>query len=241
MSDARKTDAERPDGPTRGASSIEAREGEGTAPGPQAAPVSPALPRWPEPSDEEAAFAELAMRAAPAPWEPGWLPHEVAPRSEPPHRNPGLSSFGGYGLAEWGAVPPELRLGWCRAMLDFPPRFPGATVMVFFSEAIRADQPAAVVSWGRHADAFHRLGMSSDEWTVLRMAADRRRDDLLAQGDRLMVDTAPASTHDSFALVPAGWRDWLALRRAGLTPLRALDLIVDGDTSSWPKGRIVEA
>ena len=41
-------------------------------------------------------------------------------------------------------------------------------------------------------------------------------------------------------LIAEHWTDWMPLQRAGVTPMRALDLIVDGNRSSWPGGAILD-
>ncbi|MWB97648.1 hypothetical protein [Agromyces seonyuensis] len=141
----------------------------------------------------------------------------------------------------WAGVPEELRLDWCRALLDFPPYFPGPSFMVYTAQAIRGDRVATPLVWPLHAASFHRLGFTAVDWYMLRLCLDRRLEELLARGDeRFVVDTTGPHGYRTCALIPEDWTDWLALGRAGLTPLRAFDLIVDGDRRSWPGGSIID-
>lgn len=139
----------------------------------------------------------------------------------------------------WGDVPEEDRPRWCRALLDFPTAFPGPMVMTFAARQIRAGGVATLHDWAWQAAAFHRLGFSAADWYLLRLCVDRRRETLLARTDgRFVVDTQRVG-YPSIALIAEDWTDWLPLLRSGLTPLRALDLIVDGDRRAWPGGRII--
>ncbi|MFC9918262.1 hypothetical protein [Agromyces binzhouensis] len=141
----------------------------------------------------------------------------------------------------WGEVPEPARLDWCRALLDFPTFFPGPLAMGFAARTIRADKAtAAVAQWAWQADDFHRAGFTADDWYLLRLCVDRRLESLLAREDgRFVIDTTRIG-YRSIALIAEDWADWLTLRRAGLTPKRALDLLVDGDRRSWPGGLVID-
>ncbi|GAA1758801.1 hypothetical protein [Agromyces humatus] len=141
----------------------------------------------------------------------------------------------------WGDVPQHLRLDWCRALLDFPTFFPGAAWMAFTARTIREDKVSkAVGQWAWQADDFHRIGFSAADWYVLRLCIDRRIEKLLARDDgRFVIDTTRYE-YRTIALIAEHWTDWLPLRRAGLTPKRALDLVVDGDRRSWPGGFLID-
>ena len=136
----------------------------------------------------------------------------------------------------WGSVPEPLRLGWCRALLDFPTFFPGPMSMSFAARTIRSDTVSnAVPQWAWQADDFHRIGFAAADWYVLRLCVQRRLDKLIAREDgRFVIDTQRLG-YRSVALIAEHWTDWRPLRRSGLTPIRAIDLIVDGDRRSWPR------
>jgi hypothetical protein len=140
----------------------------------------------------------------------------------------------------WGDIPREDRPAWCRAILDFPTHFPGATVMTFAAREIRSGGVATLHAWAEQAAAFHRIGCTAADWYLLRLCVDRRLERLLAREDgRFVIDTK-RSGYRSIALIAEHWTDWLPLLASGLTPLRALDLIVDGDRRSWPGGRVID-
>lgn len=141
----------------------------------------------------------------------------------------------------WGEVPQHLRLDWCRALLDFPTFFPGAMWMSIAANTIRADKVSnAVYQWAWQADDFHRVGFTPDDWYLLRLCVDRRLDELLGREDgRFVIDTTRFE-YRTITLIAEDWADWLTLRRAGVTPKRALDLLVDGDMRSWPRGGIFQ-
>ena len=141
----------------------------------------------------------------------------------------------------WGAVPGDQRLDWCRALLDFPTFFPGAMWMGFAARTIRDDRVSnAVPQWAWQADDFHRIGFTPADWYLLRLCVDRRLEQLLARDDgRFVIDTQRLG-YRSVALIADHWTDWLPLLRAGLTPKRALDLIVDGSRKSWPAGFLID-
>ena len=137
----------------------------------------------------------------------------------------------------WGDVPEEQRLDWCRALLDFPTFFPGPAWMGFAARTIREDRVSdAVPQWAWQADDFNRIGFTTADWYVLRLCVDRRLEKLLARDDgRFVIDTQRFG-YPSVVLIALHWIDWLPLLRSGLTPMRALDLIIDGDRSAWPGG-----
>ncbi|WP_400996734.1 hypothetical protein [Agromyces sp. GXQ0307] len=141
----------------------------------------------------------------------------------------------------WGDVPEELRLDWCRALLDFPTFFPGPFAMSIAARVIRDDRASDVVAqWSWQADDLHRVGFTAADWYLLRLCVDRRLEKLLARDDgRFVIDTTRLE-YRSIALIAEHWTDWLPLRRAGLTPLRALDLVVDGNRASWPGGFLMD-
>ena len=58
------------------------------------------------------------------------------------------------------------------------------------------------------------------------------------QEDRRFLTDTTRYGYQTIALIAESWTDWLPLRRAGLTPRRAFDLVFDGDRSSWP-GRLL--
>ncbi len=139
----------------------------------------------------------------------------------------------------WGSVPEHLRLDWCRALLDFPTFFPGPARMGRVAGSIRSDRVATVDQWAWQADNFHRIGFTAGDWYLLRLSVDRRLDKLLARYDgRFVIDTQRFG-YRSIALTAEHWTDWMPLQRAGVTPKRALDLVVDGNPNSWPRGAIV--
>lgn len=141
----------------------------------------------------------------------------------------------------WGAVPEDERLDWCRALLDFPTFFPGPMWMSIAARIIRDDRVSDVVSqWSWQADDFHRIGFTAADWYLLRLCVDLRLEQLLAREDgRFVIDTQRYG-YLSVAPIADHWTDWLPLLRAGVTPKRALDLIVDGDRRSWPRGLLTD-
>ena len=140
----------------------------------------------------------------------------------------------------WGSVPAHLRLDWCRALLDFPTFFPGPVRMGRVAGIIRSDRVATVDQWAWQADDFHRIEFTAADWYLLRLCVARRLNHLLERDDgRFLIDTQRLG-YRSIALVAEHWTDWMPLQRAGVTPMRALDLIVDGNRSSWPSGAIID-
>lgn len=140
----------------------------------------------------------------------------------------------------WGGVPEELRLDWCRALLDFPTFFPGPFAMSIAARVIRDDRVSDVVDqWSWQADDFYRIGFTAADWYLLRLCVDRRLERLLTREDgRFVIDTQRYG-YPSIALIAEHWTDWLPLLRVGVTPRRALDLIADGDRRSWPGGFLI--
>lgn len=142
--------------------------------------------------------------------------------------------------SSWGDVPEEDRSAWYRAILDFPTQFPGPTIMTFAAREIRAGGVATLHAWAQQAAAFHRIGFTAAEWYLLRLCVDRRLEGLLAREDgRFVVDTQRVG-YRPVALIAEHWTGWLPMLATGLTPLRALGLIVDGDRRSWPGGRVID-
>jgi hypothetical protein len=134
-------------------------------------------------------------------------------------------------------VPESLRLDWCRALLDFPTFFPGASRMAWTARIIRSDRATTVHQWAWQADDFHRSGFTASDWYLLRLCVDRRLTKLLEKDDgRLVIDTQRLG-YPTIVLIADHWTDWKPLLRSGVSPQRALDLIVDGDRSSWPAAR----
>lgn len=153
-------------------------------------------------------------------------------------RSPGFSPVREHN--PWGDVPDHLRLDWCRALLDFPTFFPGPTAMAFTARIIRSDRVATVHQWAWQADDFHRIGFAAADWYLLRLCVDRRLDKLLDLEDGRFVADTQRFGYRSIALIAEHWTDWMPLLRSGVTPKRALDLIVDGNRSSWPGGAIID-
>ena len=140
----------------------------------------------------------------------------------------------------WGSVPESLRLDWCRALLDFPTFFPGASRMAWTARIIRSDRATTVHQWAWQADDFHRSGFTATDWYLLRLCVDRRLTKMLEKDDgRLVIDTQRLG-YPTIVLIADHWTDWKPLLRSGVSPQRALDLIVDGDRSSWPGGAIID-
>ncbi len=174
--------------------------------------------------------------------------HDRDPNANTPERETALDALRrspGYtperAKNPWGTVPEDQRLDWCRALLDFPTFFPGPLWMSSAARDIRDDRVSnAVPQWAWQADDFHRFGFTPADWYLLRLCVDRRLEQLLARDDgRFVIDTQRLGYRTS-ALIAADWTDWLPRRRAGLTPMRALDLVVDGDRRSWPSGFLID-
>ncbi|BDZ64110.1 hypothetical protein [Agromyces mangrovi Wang et al. 2018] len=138
----------------------------------------------------------------------------------------------------WGGMPEPRRLEWCRALLDFPPTFPGPTIMTFAAARIRSGGSVHIIDWTAQAMALEAVGFGPAEFMLLRLAIAKRVDELRARDDgRFVIDTMVVG-YPSLTLIAADWADWLEFVAAGLTPLRAADLVIDGDRRSWPGGFI---
>ncbi len=134
--------------------------------------------------------------------------------------------------ATWDAMPDDEKAAWCRGFVDFPPTFPGATIMAAISRRVREGGFASWVSWREHAGAFSLLGFSQYDYYMLRVCADRRREELLLRRDlRLVVPDQRVGTF--FGLVPDTWAPWLTLVHGGVTPMTAVDSVAE---FSW-RGR----
>ncbi|GAA2035869.1 hypothetical protein GCM10009819_20490 [Agromyces tropicus] len=166
----------------------------------------------------------------------------VEPEQSSGPAQPAVSADAPASVDPWGEVPIDERLDWARALHDFPPVFPGPTVMFFIQKRIRSGRVASLDDWAWQAAAFHRIGFTAADWYLLRLCVEQRLERLLARGDgRFVVDTQRLE-FQSVALVAEHWTDWLPMTRSGVTPLRALDEIIERgpDGCAWPGGFVID-
>lgn len=141
-------------------------------------------------------------------------------------------------LARWEEMEHVEKRDWAQAMLDFMPTFPGPTMMNFIYGPVRAGDTSNLgAAWEHNAGAFSLLGFTAADFYVLDLCIGRRLDDVLAwAGEKFCIRSFDPKI--ALGLIPGDWSEWLGFVRDGVTPMRALDLVLDGDKRSWPSSII---
>ncbi|GAB2530102.1 hypothetical protein [Paramicrobacterium agarici] len=138
-------------------------------------------------------------------------------------------------LARWETMGRREKQAWARAMVDFLPTNPGPTMLSFIIGPARAGDTSNLgAAWEHNAGAFSLLGFDASDFYTLHLCIRRRVGDLLSHaGTKYCIATH--NPDNALGLIPEDWAEWLRRVRAGVSPLRALDVVLDGDTRTWPR------
>lgn len=118
-------------------------------------------------------------------------------------------------VTSWPGFTTDRALLWCRVFFDFPPVFPGAGVMALAYRSFVRGRPPGL-GWAPFAQAAEDRGFDPDLYYLFRLAL--RDIPFGREAARWEERVTPADL--------APWTRWPQLVRSGITPLRAVSLIV---------------
>jgi hypothetical protein len=137
----------------------------------------------------------------------------------------------------WSGWERNRALAWCRVFFDFPPSFPGATLMNVGYQMCKQGRPPGFGSWALTASRGEHIGMTPDEYYLLQLCLGHIEVDQYPNNHPFR-NKRPSGLGEPPQFDLSEWGIWADLVHNGETPLRATRLILDkGET--LPRGMLI--